>query len=595
MEEIIGTNNRVLEINLGTMTTNVVTISDEDRLMYMGGKGMAMKLIYDRIKPRVDPLGPENILVFETGVYMGTGAPCSGRFSAVTKSPLTGIMTHSSCGGPFGMALKTSGWDGLIITGKASNLMIIIIDSKGASFGDAKSLMGKDTVETQEMLDSRGSGMLVIGPAGENLIPLANVCSDHRYLGRGGMGAVMGSKNIKAIVAKGKECKITAKNKDVFDKLRKKANKYINSNLFTSGPYRDYGTSSAVDFYNAYGMMPVKNFTLGSHPEATSLSGQNMAKIFNSKFKGCMPCSILCGHAGTVDGRERIVPEYETVGLMGSNLMIFDPVVISEWNEICGRLGIDTISAGGTLGWAMEATEKGIFKSNLKFGKTEGIAEALNDMAHLKGIGKDLSMGSRSLSEKYGGKNFAIHVKGLELAAYDPRATFGMGLNYAVANRGGCHLSSTIMTQESKLHLLNRYSTRGKAIHVKKLENLYCGVNSMHTCHFTSYAYQLEVPFVKYSARKILYFFMQYLPEISEPMQDVSMWPKIWSSITGIKLSQRKFLEAGERIHILERYMNTREGISYKDDTLPGRMLNEGRDNGVPTDKILKKLKIVKF
>jgi aldehyde:ferredoxin oxidoreductase len=302
-----------------------------------------------------------------------------------------------------------------------------------------------------------------------------------------------------------------------------------------------------------------------------------MMRVFNAKFKGCSPCSIRCGHVGTVDGEERIVPEYETVGLLGANLLVFDPVVISEWNEICGSLGLDTMSAGGTLAWAMEATEKGLLQSELKFGQAAGIAQTLADIAYKRGLGAELALGSRALGRKYGGEAFAMQVKGLELAAYDPRATVGMGLNYAVANRGGCHLSTTIMVQESKLKLLNPRLTRGKAAHVKHLENLYCAVNSMDTCQFTSYAFQLETPMVRYSSRKMLYLMLQYLPRLSLRFTDVSMWPKIWSSITGIELGQQEFLRAGERIHILERYLNTREGVSRQDDTLPERLLREGR------------------
>jgi aldehyde:ferredoxin oxidoreductase len=280
-------------------------------------------------------------------------------------------------------------------------------------------------------------------------------------------------------------------------------------------------------------------------------------------------------------------------------------------------MGMDTISTGVVLGWVMEAGEKGLFKSDLKFGNPNGIKEVIYDIALQRGIGKDLGKGTRALSEKYGGKEFAVQVKGLEFAAYDPRAVFGMGLNYAVANRGACHMSSSIMVQESKLHMLNAHGTRGKALHVWFLENLSCLINSMHTCQMTSYAYQLEVPFVKYSSKLMQKFFMRYLPEIALRTVDVSMWPKLWSSITGIKLNQADFLKAGERIHILERYMNTREGISRKDDVLPERFLKEGRLtdpekrtvplekmldryykirgydlNGIPTDKILGKLGI---
>ena len=619
MEQIVGTSNKVLEVDLSSRSSTTVTVSETDRRQYLGAKGLALKLLYDRLTPGIDPLGDENIIAFMMGVYMGTGAPCSGRFAAATRSPLTGIITTASCGGPFGMALKTSGWDGLLIKGKAEKPTYLVIDRDGVAFKDGSALWGQDTQETQAAVSGEGRSALCIGPAGENRVRFANVCSGHRYLGRGGMGAVFGAKNLKAIVAKGGEFKIVARDAERFRALIKKANGYIQSNEFTSGLYRDYGTSSSVSIYNALGMLPVKNFSKGAHDETNKLSGQHMAKVLNSRHKTCTPCQIRCGHIGTVDGKERIVPEYETVGLMGMSLMVFDPLQVAEWNETCGRMGMDTISAGGTLAWAMEATEKGIFRSDLRFGEAAGVSAALDDIAQGRGLGRELALGSRALSDKYGGKEYAMQVKGLELPAYDPRATFGMGLNYAVANRGGCHLSTTIMAQESKLQLLDPYTTKGKAHHVRFLENLYCGINSMQTCHFTAYAYQMEVPLIKYTYRPIIKFLVQHLYPIALRVQDVDLWPAIWSAITGIPLSRGAFLKAGERIHVLERYMNTREGISRKDDALPERLLTEGREcdpkkrtvplhemldvyykirgydaNGIPTDATLQRLGIDK-
>ena len=208
MQDITGTSNRILEVDLSKKSFTVYEVDKEDLRLYLGGKGLALKLLYDRMEPGIDPLGEDNMIAFHTGVLMGTGAPCSGRFAAVTKSPLTGIMTSCSCGGPFGMALKTSGWDGLIVQGKSNTPVYLYVDSKGVEFRDAKKLWGMDTQKAQEMLSKDSGGAVAIGPAGENLVRFANVASGHRFLGRGGMGAVMGSKNLKAISAKGGEFKI---------------------------------------------------------------------------------------------------------------------------------------------------------------------------------------------------------------------------------------------------------------------------------------------------------------------------------------------------------------------------------------------------
>jgi len=619
MMEITGTSNKVLEIDLSNKSFMIYNVEPSDTKLYLGGKGLALKMLYDRMKPGIDPLGEENIIAVTTGVLLGTGAPCSGRFAAVTKSPLTGIMTSCSCGGAFGMALKTSGWDGILIKGKSKTPVYLHIDSSGAEFRDAKKLWGLDTRKTQEAIGKESGGILAIGPAGENLVRFANVASGHRFLGRGGIGAVMGSKNLKAVSAKGGEYKILPVNKKKFDKAKQKATAYINRNDISSGSYRNFGTSSNVNLSNAGGILPVKNFTGGSHPEAHKISGEAMAEEFKTSYSTCKPCTILCGHKGTVSGEVRQIPEYETVGLMGSNLEIFDPVKISEWNEICSLMGMDTITAGGTLAWLMEAAEKGFIKSRLRFGSPEGVSETLTDIARLKGIGKDLAMGSRYCSKKYGGEDFAIQVKGMEMPAYDPRGSFGQGLSYAVANRGACHVSGVVFALEVYMDLIDPYTYRSKASLVKYQEDLLSSINSLQTCIFTAFPYELETPLLRFSPKFILKIMMTAMAAVAVKFIDISLWPEFWSSVTGEKMGISSFLKAGERIQVLERLMNTAEGVSRKDDTLPARLLNEARkcdakkrvipiekminryymvrgydNNGIPTAKTLKKLKIKK-
>jgi aldehyde:ferredoxin oxidoreductase len=316
-------------------------------------------------------------------------------------------------------------------------------------------------------------------------------------------------------------------------------------------------------------------------------------------------------------GRELPAPEYETVVLLGSNLGVFDVEKIAEWNRICGRMGMDTISAGGTLAWVMEASQRGLVQSDLKFGSSEGVSQALLDIARGNGFGREMAQGSRALSEKYGGTAFAMHVKGLEIAGYDPRGSFGHGLAYAVANRGGCHLSAFLAAQEVFLNLLRPYTVRGKADYVRFLESLNNCVNSLQTCLFTLYPYLLEPPLSKYTPRFVLSLLMQELPPVAISLMDFTLYRDFWSAVTGIKISRREYLEAGDRITVLERYMNTREGISRLHDTLPDRLLREGRQsdpkahtvpieklrtkyykkrgydhNGIPTPKTLKRLGI---
>jgi len=594
MKEIYGTSNRVLEIDLSTKTVTEFGITENDRKMYLGGKGLALKFLYDRMKPGIDPLSAENIIAFMAGVFMGTGAQCSGRFAAVTKSPLTGIFASSSCGGPFGMALKTAGYDGLIISGESDAPVYLVINSDNVWFKDAPQIWGKDTVETQSFFDlKKTDGALVIGPAGENKVLYANVRSGDRFFGRGGFGAVMGAKNLKAVVARGNEFKIIPQNRSIFARVKKRAAIRINSNMVTSILYRRYGTAMNFNVCNTNGILPVRNFQRGSDPRVAEVTGEAMAEKYNSKPSTCLPCSILCGHKGTLkDGSIHKIPEYETAALLGPNLEIFDTDRVTRWNELCGSLGLDTISVSVTLGYVMEATEKGLMESDLKFGSTDGIEEILRAIAHRRGSGDELANGTRWLSEKYGGKEFAMHVKGLELTAYDPRGSWGQGLSYAVANRGGCHLSAYTYALEVFFNFLRADTTFAKAKYVIFFEDLHCAINSLYTCLFTAFAYILEHFIIKYIPQPLLKLVMRRLPWLAVQFIDARVLIKFYEAITGIKMSQKQMMKAGERIHILERYMNTREHISRKDDTLPARFLNETREDDkkdwtVPLEKML--------
>ncbi len=307
----------------------------------------------------------------------------------------------------------------------------------------------------------------------------------------------------------------------------------------------------------------------------------------------CKPCSIVCGHKGEFEGGKiKKIPEYETTALFGPNLGIFDTEAIVAWNEECGLYGIDTISMGNIIGYLMEASEKDIIQTNLQFGKKEGISEIIKNTVYRKNLGKDIAEGLKSLSEKYGGKDFAIHVKGLEMSAYDPRGAWGQGLSYAVANRGACHLSAPLFTLEATLGYINPYTTLSKSTLVDYFEKMMSAINSLHTCQFTSFAYMLE-PFVAKNTPNILLGkSIELIPNVALALMDISVYNKIFEAITGIKLSQAEMFVAGDRVHTLERYMNTREGISKKDDTLPSRMLNEGRlsdkkNHTVPLEKML--------
>lgn len=618
--ELAGAANSILEVNLSTGQTGIYQVKEQERRLYLGAKGLGLKLLFDRLLPGKDPLGPENILALMPGVLLGMGGPCTGRFHALSKSPLTGIISTSSCGGPFGMALRTAGWGGVLISGSSEKPVYLHIDSKGATLHDAEHLWGKTTVDTHRALADKKNGLepLVIGPAGENLVRYANARSGKRFLGRGGLGAVMGAKNLKAVVAKGRSYRILPVDKKLYDKAVKRGSGYIAQNEMSSLRLRNYGTNANVIPNNNAGILPIKNFTSGRDDRAWQISGETVKEIHTPVFDTCKPCQILCGHKGNYGGKTMAVPEYETTGMLGSNLGLFDRQAIAELNELCGELGVDTISLGGTLAWAMEAGEKGLIETELRFGKKDTIARAIVDIAHCRAMGAELALGSRALSHRYGGRDFAIQVKGLELAAYDPRGCFGQGLGYAVANRGPCHLSAYLVALERYFGLLKPDTVKAKPEFVIFFENLTCCINSLQTCQFTMYSYTLEPILSRLTPDLILGVLMQNLPKLAIALIDFSTYTQLYNGATGLGLSNSEFLEAGNRIHVLERYMNTREGVRPAQDRLPARMTEQGLaddpekktvpiekmvgryyllrgygQDGAPTKETLEKLKII--
>lgn len=597
MKEIQGTSNKYLDINLTDKTWSVYTVSMDDLKNYIGGKGIGLKIYYDRLKDRmkeVNPMGPENLLVFANGVFLTTGAPCSGRFEVITKSPLTGFMVGSSCGGPFGEACKTAGWDGVIISGKADKPTVIRFDDENVIFEDAGNLWGMNTHTTQKELHmGPREGAAVIGPAGENGVLYANVCSGHRFAGRGGVGAVMGAKNLKAVVARGKQYRYVPINREKFDKAMKKAKKHLLRNEMIKG-FRDYGTNANVRKGIDYGYSPVHNFRDRYNPKTEATTGEVMAQKYQTRHSTCRYCTVLCGHKGHYpDGVIRQIPEYETNGVFGSNIENYDTDKIGVWNDIMNDMGMDTISAGVTISWAMEAGERGIRKTELSFENHDNISQVLEDIAYKRGEGAELALGSKRLSEKYGGRDYAIHVKGLEMAAYDPRASWGHGLGYAVTNKGGCHLGSYVISLEVLLGFMPAKITLGKASWVVFMEDIFSGLNSLQTCLFTSMALMTEPVIPKYMPLLVLNVSTVMNPKLAQMLMNWSVYSDLFSAITGVKMNQWQFLRAGQRITKLERYMDVLMGMKPSDDTLPNRFVKETETkfpdkSVVPIEKMVK-------
>ncbi len=608
---ITGTSNRILEVDLERRSFDIITISLEDRKLYLGAKGLGLRLLHERLSPGIDPLSPENIIIFMPGVMMGTGFPCSNRFHAISKSPLTGIITTSSCGGPFGLHLKTGGWDGLILKGASAEPVWLEVTAEGIRFHDGHAYWGMNTGEFQRAMDLVGAGEVVIGPAGERLVRIANIRSGHRFLGRGGLGAVLGSKKVKAIIARGGSYKIVPSRPSLFQKTKDRALRYINSNEITSYLYRRYGTRANVLLNNNAEILPVRNFKRGSDHRAYKISGEEIRERFFVSPSPCAKCAIRCGQKGLFGGKMLQVPEYETTALLGSNLEIFAPEVIARWNHLAAELGLDTISLGNILGWYMEAGEKGLLPCEIGFGEERGIDRVIEDIGQGRGIGGELGRGVRYLSDKYGGKGFAMHIKGMEMPGYDPRGSFGQALSYAVANRGACHLSAFLVAMDVYFRFLNPKSAWAKARYVRFFESLTAVINSLQVCQFTMFAYVLESPLARYTPQVLLGLFMENFPILAIPLIDFGLYRDMWRAVTGIKISRGDFLRAGDRIVVLERVLNCREGISSSEDTLPPRIMEETEKNiplqsmlkeyyhlrgydekGVPTPSTLKNLKI---
>ncbi len=589
------------DIDLSTGEIKILDISQHVDL-YLGGKGVGTRLLYDNTPPGMDPYDDRMPLIFSTGPLTGNSAPQSNRFVVTTKSPLTGAVANSTCGGDFARQLKRAGVDVVMVRGKAkAPVYIEITDEGGASIKDATRLWGKGAVETQELLP-KGFGKAVIGPAGENRVRFACIVSQERVAGRTGCGAVMGAKNLKAIIADGK-MKIVAEDKDAFEELRKSMVKYLKSHPMTGKILPDLGTANIVNTAAGRNILPVNNFQRGTDHRAPRISGEALAAKHLKRRVGCVNCPIVCGRGIDLHGKRTKGPEYETLSIMGSNLGNFNLPDIFEWNYLCDDLGMDTISTGGVLGFATELTERGMLKSNLSFDSHEAVAGLLHDIAHRNGLGDDLAEGVKRMSEKYGGHDFAIHVKGLELPGYDPRGCYGQGLEYATTNRGGCHVQGATMFLEATGPIsIDPLSVKSKAGLVILQQNLSAAICSSVFCMFSSYAmlprqvFGLDPQGMSYKAvTQVLLNSGPILELVLKAKAPLSMlwFEKFLTYVMGKKVSLGDYTELGERVFNLERIYNIREGFTSRDDTLPPRILNEstfkGVSGGVPLHEMLPK------
>ena len=571
MELRWGYRGRILDVDLTAGKWKDLKLDEGIYRKYLGGSGVGIYLLKELTGGSTDPLGPENVLLYMTGPFAGTKVPTSGRHQITTKSPLTGIFGEGDAGGTWGATLKKAGYDGILIRGVAAIPSGIYVGEDGVDIFDASRLWGLDAFETDDELKKRyGSGTSVscIGPSGERRILSSCVVHDGihaRVVGRCGLGAVLGSKKLKAVVVRG-SAEVPLYDGAKFMALQKQIVPMLVQG--TKG-MKSFGTAGGVGGANQLGDLPVKNWSRGDFEGADLISGQKMAETILRGSYFCASCPIGCGRdvsvtEGPYAGVRGAGPEYETLGMLGSSCMVNDLDAITYAADICNRFGLDTIEVGASIAMAMELYEKGIISKKdlggrgLEWGDAEGLIGMVKQIALGEGFGKTLGMGAKKAAEAIGGgaEKYAIHVKGLALPAHDPRCYSSMAVGYATSNRGACHLQGGSYFFEKAVTLpeigydtvLDRFKVEGKGILNAKAQNIMSVMDSLKMCKFTFYG-GLKLPHV-----------LDYL-----------------ESVTGLKMTLEELLETGERIYNLKRLYNIECGITSKDDTLPSRITSEPR------------------
>jgi len=564
---------KILRIDLTDKSVSEEGLKPEDLRQFIGGSGLGAKILFKETDRSTDPLSPENVLIYLTGPSVGSPVPTSGRHCIVGKSPLTGIWGESDVGGKFEVWLKSLGYDGLVVWGASEGPVYLYIGNAKVEIRDAGHLWGRDTYEIEGFLQQElGHEIAIscIGMAGENLVRFASIMHEGKHAraaGRCGLGAVMGSKRLKAIVLKRGNLRPQLSNKEELSKDLKRVVPLLRENKRDSTLY---GTSRSISPAEALGDLPIKNWQLGNWSEgAEKINGRRMAETLLVGRYSCYQCPIGCGRTvkisrgpfSPVDGGGY---EYETGALLGSNCLIDNMEAISKANEVCNRYGMDTIATGAAIAWSMEAFEKGILTEKdaaglrISWGDAGVLLKLIEWIAHKKGLGAILAEGTKRAADIIGhnSSSFAIHVKGLDLPGHDPRCFNGLGLGYATSNRGACHTNSFAYiymgrTSDVSLDILksfDRLSPEGTGKLVAVLQNYMALCDSLNICKFTAFGLKAD---------------------------DLHRW---FNWVTGWNISFEEFIKIGERIYNLKKLYNVRCGVDRKDDNLPERILHLNRD-----------------
>lgn len=545
----------VLRVDLTARTARREPLNEEWARLFWGGKGLGYRYLFEELAPGTDPLGPGNKLLLVPGPLTGTVVPCSGKLTIVTRSPATGTVLDCSVGGHFAGELRFAGYDLVIIEGRAGEPTVLRINDGEVAFEPAGDLWGRGTHETEHRLLERWGAdnrILSIGPAGENLVPFACITAElYRQAGRGGVGAVMGSKNLKAIAVRGTGAVRAA---DV-GRLMEVALKALREDVLTDTNLWAYtdGTPMIVELSQNAGILPTRNFQEGTFEGYQNLSSPAVQAVRSAK-KGCLSCGLGCGNyirpgRAAVEG-----PEYETLSVAGANCGIGDLEAVAAFNAACDDLGLDTISAGGAVAFAMELTEKGIHDFGLRFGDTERYLAMPGLIARREGTGAELAAGVKRMAERFGGLDFAMQVKGLEFPGYEPRGSWAMALAYATAPRGACHMSAWPVAEEAYGER-DPFTIEGKAELVRDLQHYNAFKFSLPLCDFWALSW--------------------------EAMAELA------SAALGRECTPAELQLAGERIFNLARLFNLREGFTGRDDTLPARLTRDPLPSGAAAGRFI--------
>jgi aldehyde:ferredoxin oxidoreductase len=547
-----GFHNKVLHVDLNQRSFEEETIDDEIYRALFGGKGLGTYLLLNNTKAGAAPLSEGNVLIFAVGPATDTRVWGSSRYGVYTKSPLTGLYAESYAGGKVAEPISRTGYDAIILKGACSSPVYLEISSGSVKFHDASHIWGKDTYETEDEIRKevvvKDAGIAVIGPAGENLVRFAVIENDYwRCAGRTGTGAVLGSKKVKGIVFYGEKNRGVAKI-DLLDKLWKETGRKARTDAGALA-YKKFGTPMLVALTNTAGGFPTKYWSLGTFDRWQEISADALLERCIVRPKACPKCFLSCGNlVEIVDGRHKGLkiegPEYETIYAFGGLCMIDDIREIAYLNDLCDRLGIDTITAGNLAAFTMEASRRKSIDQKIEYGDVDAVAEILTKISCREGIGTVLAEGIVHASEEWGLEDLAVHAKGLEPAGYDPRVLKGMGLAYAVSDRGACHLRATFYKAELS-GMIPSDQIEGKAEMLIDFEDRHTLFDSLIICRFFRDLYPWE------------------------------MLSLIIEGATGMELGKRELQNLALNITNKAREFNLREGMSKSADTLPKRFFEE--------------------